>query len=204
MFELFTIRYKLYKMYKSWDRTKNSTMLKQIKELEKEIEQKEKTYLFDQTCFIYCPRCGNELIFESHDRTSEYLEYYKCSKCGEESAWNFDIAPVPIRVKNPNVFEYNERVKSGELKPENVLTELEIKQLRIIVSSIYFRHDDKHRYEIDFDSMNEEIVNMLNLKIKEFGKSDEIEAIVMPSNIKCLSTVGLKLKYRSVDYENKR
>lgn len=198
MLKLFIMRYKLYKMYKSWDKTKNSVMLEQIKQLEKEIEQKERKHLLKQTCFVYCPKCTNELTLDSHDRTSEYLEYYKCSRCGEESAWDFDIAPVPIRVKDPEAYEYNEKIKSGDIKPESALTELEMKQLKTIINSIYFKHDDKFRYDIDFHSMNAEIVHFLNLKLKEFGKDDIVEAIVVPSEIECMSTVGLRLKYKEV------
>lgn len=203
MIKLFMMRYKLYNMYKSWNKTKNFTMLKQIKKLEKEIEHKERVYLFNQTCFIYCPRCENELIFESHVKTTKFLEYYKCCKCGEESAWNFDIAPAPIRVKYPDNHEYNERVKLGEIKPEDELTEKELKILSSIAKQIYFKHDDKHGFELDMDEVDAEIVNSLNYKLKEMGKGDIVEAVKLQRGT-IWSNVGLKLKYRSVEYENKR
>ena len=49
-----------------------------------------------QTCFVYCPRCHNELVssesfVEDHDGIVEY----KCDKCGEVSFWDFAHYPVP-------------------------------------------------------------------------------------------------------------
>ena len=49
-----------------------------------------------QTCFVYCPRCHNELVssesfVEDHDGIVEY----KCDNCGEVSFWDFAHYPVP-------------------------------------------------------------------------------------------------------------
>lgn len=59
-----------------------------------------------QTTFIWCD-CGNELCStNSHTGSGlqgiqDGFEFYKCSKCGEESRWDFD-APVPIKLSNPH------------------------------------------------------------------------------------------------------
>ena len=59
----------------------------------------------NQKTFCYCPICRNELC-----STNSYLfyrlceeggfEFYKCSRCGCQSKWNFDIAPAPILIEN--------------------------------------------------------------------------------------------------------
>lgn len=56
----------------------------------------------DQKTFCWCD-CGNELCSsDSHTgsgliRIQDGFEFYKCSKCGEESRWDFD-APCPIKI----------------------------------------------------------------------------------------------------------
>lgn len=49
----------------------------------------------EQRTFIYCD-CGNELITSNSFIKDTDFVYYKCSRCGKESKWDFD-APVPIR-----------------------------------------------------------------------------------------------------------
>jgi len=57
-----------------------------------------------QTCFIYC-RCGNELASDEKAFISDEGEggenavKYKCSRCGKESSWNFDLLPIPVRTE---------------------------------------------------------------------------------------------------------
>lgn len=60
-------------------------------------------------CFLKCD-CGNELI-TSDSFVSDTTEgvRYKCTDCKKESLWNFDRAPVPIRIKN---IEYNKHNSS--------------------------------------------------------------------------------------------
>ena len=54
-----------------------------------------------QSTFIYC-NCGNELcsdgsfISDTYDEKNNNHVLYKCVKCGMESDFNFDIAPLPI------------------------------------------------------------------------------------------------------------
>lgn len=54
-----------------------------------------------QRTFIYCD-CGNELIdsksfvSDTYDENDNNHVIYKCSQCGLEHDYNFDIAPVPI------------------------------------------------------------------------------------------------------------
>lgn len=50
-----------------------------------------------QSCFCYCD-CGNELISSnSLVKDTDYV-YFKCSICGKESKWDFDV-PCPILLK---------------------------------------------------------------------------------------------------------
>ena len=52
-----------------------------------------------QFTFIYCD-CGNELCStDSFISDIDGIVSYKCSKCGKESRYYFDIAPVPVRVQ---------------------------------------------------------------------------------------------------------
>lgn len=54
-----------------------------------------------QTTFIYC-KCGNEMcsdgsfVSDTYDENNNNHVKYKCKKCGLESDYNFDIAPVPV------------------------------------------------------------------------------------------------------------
>lgn len=54
-----------------------------------------------QRTFVYCD-CGNELIAsksfvsDTYDENGDNHVLYKCTQCGREHDWNFDIAPVPI------------------------------------------------------------------------------------------------------------
>ena len=50
-----------------------------------------------QTCFCYCD-CGNELISSNSLIKDTDFVYFKCSKCGHESKWDFDT-PCPILIK---------------------------------------------------------------------------------------------------------
>ena len=58
----------------------------------------------EQTTFIYC-KCKNEMcsdgsfISDDYDDNGNNHVRYKCKKCGIESDFNFDIAPVPINWK---------------------------------------------------------------------------------------------------------
>lgn len=65
---------------------------------------KKKTTPKKQSTLVYCD-CGNELV-SSNSFVSDELDEngdnhvkYKCTKCGLESDFNFDIAPVPINWK---------------------------------------------------------------------------------------------------------
>ena len=48
-----------------------------------------------QTTFVYCPKCNNELVKNGDLIKDTDFVYYKCSKCGHESKWDFDT-PCPI------------------------------------------------------------------------------------------------------------
>jgi len=56
----------------------------------------------EQTTFIYCRKCRNEMcsdgsfISDTYDENGDNHVKYKCKKCGKEADFNFDIAPVPI------------------------------------------------------------------------------------------------------------
>ena len=48
-----------------------------------------------QRTHAYCPKCNNELVENGNLIKDTDFVYYKCSKCGHESKWDFD-APCPI------------------------------------------------------------------------------------------------------------
>ena len=49
-----------------------------------------------QTCFVYCPRCKNELVSSnSFVEDKDGIVKYKCDKCGNVSFWDFAYYPVP-------------------------------------------------------------------------------------------------------------
>jgi hypothetical protein len=58
-----------------------------------------------QGVFVYC-KCGNEMcgdgsfVSDDYDKFGNNHVIYKCKKCGLESDYNFDIAPVPISWKD--------------------------------------------------------------------------------------------------------
>ena len=66
------------------------------KELNYYVEKLDK---FNQQTFCYCPLCFNELISSDSFVSDEDVITYKCSKCLLVSRWNFDIAPVPVLIK---------------------------------------------------------------------------------------------------------
>lgn len=50
-----------------------------------------------QTCFVYCPRCHNELVSsESFVEDRDGFIKYKCTKCGNISFWDFIHYPAPF------------------------------------------------------------------------------------------------------------
>lgn len=51
-----------------------------------------------QKTFVYCPKCNNELVRNGNLIKDTDFVYYRCSKCGHESKWDFD-APCPILVE---------------------------------------------------------------------------------------------------------
>lgn len=51
-----------------------------------------------QRTFCYCPECRNELCSSnSFVKDTDYV-YYKCSKCGHDSKWDFDTWMIPVVV----------------------------------------------------------------------------------------------------------
>lgn len=51
-----------------------------------------------QRTHVYCPKCRNELIANGNLIKDTDFVYYKCSKCGHESKWDFDT-PCPILIE---------------------------------------------------------------------------------------------------------
>jgi len=60
---------------------------------------REETILKTCGCVCYCPQC-KEPLNDQADCTDEEFVTYTCSVCGTVSKWNFDIAPVPILMKD--------------------------------------------------------------------------------------------------------
>lgn len=62
---------------------------------------KEKSRYNNQRTKCFCPKCDNELCgsnsYQNLMNDLNRYEYFKCSKCGEESKWDFDT-PVPILI----------------------------------------------------------------------------------------------------------
>lgn len=57
----------------------------------REIKQSHK-----QTCFVYCPKCRNELVSSnSFVEDKDGIVKYKCDKCGNISFFDFIHYPVP-------------------------------------------------------------------------------------------------------------
>lgn len=51
-----------------------------------------------QRTYVYCPKCNNELVKNGNLIKDTDFVYYKCSKCGHESKWDFDT-PCPILIE---------------------------------------------------------------------------------------------------------
>ena len=55
-----------------------------------------------QYLYLYCPQCKNDLcsndsfVSDTYDENADNHVFYKCAVCGQESDWNFDIAPIPV------------------------------------------------------------------------------------------------------------
>jgi len=64
------------------------------------LEWVDKEWTDKQKTFLGCD-CGNELI-GSGSLVSDDLNgvKYKCTDCGDESVWNFDMAPVAVEITN--------------------------------------------------------------------------------------------------------
>lgn len=54
-----------------------------------------------QKTFCYCPNCKNELISSHSLENDTDFVYFKCSKCGQKSKWDFD-APTPLLIPEQN------------------------------------------------------------------------------------------------------
>lgn len=61
----------------------------------------------NQTCFVYCPKCRNELVSSnSLVEDNGYIVKYKCDKCGNISFWDFASYPMPYLITCANDCEY--------------------------------------------------------------------------------------------------
>jgi len=97
--------FKLYYKYKIWQLNKDMKFYEKITGVQNIQKQKELNHYLrklnnkNQSLFVYCPLCFNELISSDSFVSDEEFVTYKCSKCLLVSRWNFDIAPVPILIK---------------------------------------------------------------------------------------------------------
>lgn len=64
----------------------------------KKFKKEDEYYKNQQKTYVYCPKCRNELVANGYLIKDTDFVYYKCSKCGYESKWDFD-APCPILIK---------------------------------------------------------------------------------------------------------
>lgn len=60
-------------------------------------DKKYSNYKKQQRTHVYCPKCNNELVKNGNLIRDTDFVYFKCSKCGHESKWDFD-APCPILI----------------------------------------------------------------------------------------------------------
>ena len=57
----------------------------------------------EQHTFIYCEACSNELcssdsfVSDTYDDRGWNRVLYRCSRCGHECLYDFDVAPLPIK-----------------------------------------------------------------------------------------------------------
>lgn len=63
------------------------------------LRWKEKKEKDKQRTHVYCPQCNNELIKNGTLLKDTDYVYFKCSKCGIESKWDFDL-PCPVLIKD--------------------------------------------------------------------------------------------------------
>jgi hypothetical protein len=58
------------------------------------------TVLKECGCVCHCPKCYDILNDQADCRDDkEDGVFYKCNTCGTCSHWNFDIAPVPVLLR---------------------------------------------------------------------------------------------------------
>lgn len=112
MFKLIYLKLKLYRLQKKHNKLCDKEIYLQIKKLEGEIYVAERRHIYNQSTFVYCPCCNQELIgsislfedpYESktiRDRNGDSAKLVKitCERCGVVSLWDFD-APAPILMR---------------------------------------------------------------------------------------------------------
>lgn len=97
MIKLLLMRIKLYRLCK-----KNEDH-RTIHELKKNIFVEEMMYLYNQTTFVYCPKCECELISSDISLVEDLeLVHFDCKNCDTKSVWDFD-APSPILIKSNEI-----------------------------------------------------------------------------------------------------
>lgn len=61
----------------------------------------------NQTLFVYCPKCKNELVSSnSLVKDDGYIVKYKCDKCVNISFWDFASYPLPYLITCADDCEY--------------------------------------------------------------------------------------------------
>lgn len=53
-----------------------------------------------QSTFIFCQKCGVELISNRSCVRDDTLTHFECRHCGNKAEYSFDIAPVPILIRS--------------------------------------------------------------------------------------------------------
>lgn len=98
--------FKLYYRLKIWKLKRDLKFYEKITGEHNIHKQKELNHYirkldnYNQSLYIYCPLCWNELISSDSFVSDKDVVTYKCTKCLLVSRWNFDVAPVPILIKN--------------------------------------------------------------------------------------------------------
>jgi hypothetical protein len=68
-----------------------------------EVILKHEIHKTAQQTFIFCQKCGIEMVSNNYCVKDEELVHYECRNCGNTSEYNFDIAPVPILIRSDTV-----------------------------------------------------------------------------------------------------
>lgn len=103
MFRLLYLRLKLFRLYKKdYKLIKNdedrTEMIIEIENLLRLIYTEDSRYFYNQTNWVWCPKCHHDLVGTNSFFAETDHVYYKCSNCSTESKWDFNNGICPILI----------------------------------------------------------------------------------------------------------